>query len=77
MYAQELKERVASLNMKHQYSKAEPIVTISQGVCCDLPMKGYRVWDYLRRADDMLYHIKKKSRNNYCVGDMLSQLAEG
>ena len=40
-------------------------------------MKGYRVWDYLRRADDMLYHIKKKSRNNYCVGDMLSQLAEG
>ena len=77
VYAQELKERVASLNMKHQYSKAEPIVTISQGVCCDLPMKGYRVWDYLRRADDMLYHIKKKSRNNYCVGDMLSQLAEG
>lgn len=76
-YAKELKERIMNLRIDHKYSKAMPIVTISQGLCCDLPQKNYRVWDYLRRADDMLYHIKKKSRNNYCVGDMISQVVEG
>ena len=76
-YAEQLKEKVMELGIEHEYSKALPFVTISQGVCCDIPQKSYRVWDFLRRADDMLYHIKKRCRNNYCIGDMLSQVAEG
>ena len=76
-YAEQLKEKVMELGIEHEYSKALPFVTISQGACCDMPQKNYRVWDFLRRADDMLYHIKKRCRNNYCIGDMLSQVAEG
>lgn len=76
-YAKELKQSVMDMQIEHKYSKAMPIVTISQGLCCDIPQKEYRVWDYLHRADDMLYHIKKKCRNNYCVGDMVSEVREG
>ena len=28
------------------------------------------MWDFMHVADDMLYRVKKLSRNNYCVGDV-------
>lgn len=68
-YAAELKEKVLALNMEHKFSLALPIVTISQGVCYGMPVKGQKVEDYLHVADDMLYKMKEKTRNNYCVGN--------
>ena len=70
LYAKELKEKVMNLNIPHKYSKALPIVTISQGVCCDVPEKNNKVWDFLHIADEMLYRMKKRSRNGYCVGNL-------
>ncbi len=72
--AKELREQILSLNMEHKFSKALPIVSISQGMCWGVPKKGTRMWDFMHRADDMLYQAKKNSRNNYCVGEISGKL---
>ena len=69
-FAAELKRRVMSMQLEHRYSKALPIVTVSQGICWDIPCKGNKMWDFLHAADNMLYRVKNFSRNNYCVGDV-------
>lgn len=69
-FAAELKRRVMSLQIEHRYSKALPVVTVSQGICWDIPRKGNKMWDFLHSADNMLYRVKKFSRNTYCVGDV-------
>lgn len=66
----ELKRKIMSLELEHNYSKALPIVTVSQGMCWDVPVEGSRVWDFLHKADEMLYRVKKHSRNNYCIGHL-------
>lgn len=68
-YAEELKQKVISMELPHRYSKALPIVSISQGAFCDVPSEANKVWDFLHIADDMLYQIKKQSRNSYAVAD--------
>ena len=68
--AGELKRRIMELELEHRYSKALPIVTVSQGMCVGIPQKGNRMWDFLHAADEMLYRVKKFSRNNYCIGDI-------
>lgn len=60
---EELRSNVVGLAIEHQYSNAVPIVTISQGACCDMPGEEERFEDYLRDADDMLYQVKRGSRN--------------
>lgn len=62
-----IKERVMSLRIEHKYSKALPIMTVSQGVSYGIPEEGQKITDYLRAADEFLYEVKRHSRNNYCV----------
>ena len=69
-FAEELRRRVLALEIEHRFSKALPVVTISQGICWGIPRKGSRSWDFLHAADNMLYRVKKFSRNNYCVGGL-------
>lgn len=66
--AKQLKERMKAIRMEHRYSKAELYVTLSQGICCDIPKDGNKVWDYLHNADIMLYKAKEKSRNSIAIG---------
>lgn len=66
--AEGLKKRIMDLQLEHKFSLALPIVTISQGVCWDVPQKENKVWDFLHAADTMLYKVKKRSRNSVCVG---------
>ena len=68
--AGETKKRVMALEMEHAFSRALPIVTVSQGLCWGIPQDKTRMWDFMHVADDMLYRVKKLSRNNYCVGDV-------
>jgi diguanylate cyclase (GGDEF)-like protein len=68
--AAELRRRVLALEIEHRFSKALPIVSISQGMCWGIPRIEDRMWDFLHAADDMLYKVKRFSRNNYCVGDI-------
>lgn len=65
-----LREKVMELGIAHKYAKNSSIVTISQGICWGMPDSSSRLWDYLHSADDMLYRVKKASRNNYCICDI-------
>lgn len=69
-YAAELRKRVMDLGIEHLHSKVANVMTISQGMCWDVPVQGNRMWDYLHAADDMLYRIKQKKRNNFCIGNL-------
>lgn len=66
--AEKLRERILERRVEHAYSKALPVVTISQGICYDIPDRNSRSWDFLHTADKMLYHVKKRSRNNISMG---------
>ena len=69
-YAAELRKRVMALGIEHRVSKISNIMTISQGICWDVPVEGNRMWDYLHASDDMLYRVKQRKRNNFCIGNL-------
>lgn len=69
-YAAELRKRVLDLQIEHAPSKVSNVMTISQGICWDTPVHGNRMWDYLHSADDMLYRVKQRKRNNFCIGNL-------
>lgn len=69
-YAAELRKRVMDLHIEQVGSNGTKLITISQGICWDIPVKGNRVWDYLHAADDMLYRVKQRKRNNFCIGNL-------
>ena len=68
--AAELRKRVLDLQIEHAPSKVSNVMTISQGICWDIPVHGNRMWDYLHSADDMLYRVKQRKRNNFCIGNL-------
>lgn len=68
--AKMLKESIMSLNISHKYSKAAAVVTISQGICVDIPEYEDKNWDFLSAADAFLYQVKRKERNGICIGNL-------
>lgn len=70
-YVAELRKRVMALEIEHTMSKISYNVTISQGVCLDIPVEGNGMEDYLQIADNMLYRVKQRKRNNFCVGNLI------
>ena len=64
------------LNIEHKFAKNIPIVTISQGVCQDIPKKKNKVWDFLSTADNMLYQVKQFGRNNIAFGTLGTSVGE-
>ena len=64
------------LQLEHKYSKAIPIMTISQGICFGIPEMGDKIRDYLRGADHNLYVVKRQCRNSYQVGRFAEQIDE-
>jgi len=69
-YSEELRRKIIENAIPHARSKVSKYVTISQGMCWDIPIEGNRMWDFLHAADDMLYRVKQKQRNNYCIGNL-------
>lgn len=68
--ARKIKEKILEENMEHAYSETSDRVTVSQGICWEIPVQGNRMWDYLHTADLMLYRVKEKKKNNYCLCDL-------
>lgn len=66
--AEQLRQRILDRKVEHVYSRALPVVTISQGICYDVPGEQNRSWDFLHAADALLYLVKRKSRNNISMG---------
>ncbi len=68
-YVEELRCKVMELALPHRYSKMLPIVTITQGMYCDVPKEENRVWDFLHVADEILYSVKTDNRGSCRVAD--------
>lgn len=68
--AESLKKMITERSIPHAYSMAEKYLTISQGICWGVPKDNEKIWDYLHAADELLYQVKKISRNNIRIGDM-------
>ena len=68
--AKRFKEAVMKLGITHCESKVADIVTVSQGICYDVPEYGNKSWDFLHAADMLLYRVKKKKRNEIFIGDI-------
>lgn len=73
-FSQELKKNIMNRGIVHEFSKVQPVVTISQGLCCDIPNQESKVWDFLHAADEMLYRGKNLTRNSICVGNLKMDL---
>ena len=72
----ELRENIIALRMEHISSLGAPYVTISQGICYDMPKEGSKIWDFLHTADGMLYQVKEKERSSICIGGFGEQDGE-
>lgn len=73
----ELRDKIVGMAMRHEFSKAASVVTISQGACWGIPNNMEKAADYLHLADDMLYQIKKVSRNSLRVCEFDAAAAQG
>ena len=62
--AEQLRQKVMDLNLKHKNSEVSPIVTISQGIRNSVPREGNKIWDYYYVADMSMYHVKRTTKNN-------------
>ena len=66
--ALQLRESIINLRLEHSCSPAAEYVTISQGICLDVPREDGKIWDFLHTADGMLYQVKKLQRSNVSIG---------
>lgn len=72
--AGKLRQSIMALNLEHAYSKALKVVTISQGICFDVPGEENKSWDFLHAADAMLYMVKRQCRNNLAMCSLSQQI---
>ena len=56
--AQELDSRIAALNLTHEKAMKTDRVSMSQGICNDIPGIKIKAWDFLSMADKALYMVK-------------------
>lgn len=68
--AETLRQNIMNLKLEHLYSKALPIVTISQGISYGIPEEENRSWDFLHVADMLLYRVKARRRNDICLANL-------
>jgi len=64
LIAQRCLKSIEALNIKHEFSEVEPVVTISIGYCTVIPKKGSDPSSLIAAADDALYKAKERGRNN-------------
>lgn len=68
--ANKLKESIVGAAMEHKYSLCSDVVTISQGLCWDIPKSNQTASMFLKQADNMLYTVKEISRNSIKLGNI-------
>lgn len=65
---EKLKRSIRDLDMEHAFSAAQRYVSISQGICYDIPDEGRTMKNFLQKADDLLYQVKEENRGGICIG---------
>lgn len=64
--AELLRQAVLNEKISHQFSSISEYVTITLGVASTIPTAGMNLNDFIKQADDALYHAKKSGRNKVC-----------
>ena len=54
-------------DLKLKLLNVEGGIKLSQGYAARVPQEQMKPWDYLNRADTMLYEMKQTSGNNYKI----------
>ena len=67
LVAQNLLQAVRDLNITHEYSQVEHIVTVSIGIAYKISHSAIEKVDLLLSADEELYEVKRNGRNNFTV----------
>ena len=65
---EKLKRSIRDLDMEHAFSEAQRYVSISQGICYDIPDADRTMKNFLQKADDLLYQVKEENRGGICIG---------
>lgn len=68
--AEKLRQDVMALQIEQRYTEGAFGVTISQGICHDIPSNGNKNWDFLHVADQALYRVKRRGKNRLCMTDI-------
>jgi len=66
--ADRMRRKIEKLMIKHQFSSASEVVTISAGVYAMVPAAGFDQKILVEQADKALYAAKEKGRNNVQIG---------
>ncbi len=64
--AQHLQRAIQQLKIVHSQSAVNPLLTISLGIACQIPVPGTESEQLLEQADQALYRAKRQGRNRYC-----------
>lgn len=64
-----IKTKVAEAAILNEDSKVDKYVTLSQGAFVRVPNGQNKLWDFMSKADDVLYRVKKFGKNSYRVVD--------
>lgn len=70
--AEDLRQCIMRMKLEREELQ-DAQVTISQGICYNVPRTGNKNWDFLHQADIMLYRVKKAEKNNICMSDLYGQ----
>jgi len=74
LIAQRCLKSIEALNIKHEFSEVEAVLTISIGYCSMVPQKGSDPSCLIAAADDALYKAKQAGRNNAVSSDDLTSM---
>ena len=70
--AQRIKTNIRKLKIPHIQSDIDKYLTLSMGVSCAFPNHNQSVELLIKTADDALYEVKAKGRNNYLLKEYKS-----
>lgn len=66
-FEKQIYDEVHKMAMPHEYSKVNNIVTVTQGAYYSNVIKGQRIGNLLKKADQVLYSVKEKSKDAYDI----------
>lgn len=72
----EIEDRIAALDLKHEYSPIAPRITVSQGVYVKVPVHGNKLWDFTYSADLALYEAKRTGKNRAVIVSSRAEVNE-
>ena len=64
--AQRIQDELQRLQIFHVKSEVSPLVTLSLGLACQIPIPGTDSGHLVGNADEALYMAKRQGRNRYC-----------